>query len=385
MELFKASRQWATRPADERFSSVREMYDACKAYAAQAAEATVQLKELRVEAVNNDVQLIGRNGTPAQLTHWAFGQMAKRIGAPAGYLRELDPELAARCVNAGIQKVSDTYNPNVELLFHQNGSLMLRALTSSKYQRIWNYEVAERLLPMIEEGWQVPPAMPAFEDQPGVRPATEADVLNAASFSRSIQVGDMIAPAGLYASDHDMFAFLVFEKNRIDDGTPEGLARGVFFENGEVGEKSIKRTTFLYRFICKNHIVWGAEKVSELKVRHVGDARKRFQDFAVELKQYADSSASDDEARIKSARRKVIAATKEQVLDAIFKLRIPELSQKMTSDAYDVAEQHVDVDGPPTTVWGMTQGLTRLSQATPHADTRTKLDRAAGKILRIAF
>jgi len=127
--------------------------------------------------------------------------------------------------------------------------LLLRALTSEQYKRIWNWEVVERLLPLQERGWRVPQARPAFPDQPGARPATEADILDDAGFGLSVKVGDMIAPAGLYASAHDMFAFLINEQKRIKDGTEEGLSRGIFFENSEVGDKALRCTTFLYRHV----------------------------------------------------------------------------------------------------------------------------------------
>jgi len=84
-------------------------------------------------------------------------------------------------------------------------------MTSEKYTRIWNWEIADRLNEMVEKGWRVPPARPAMPNQPGTRPATVQDVLDVAGFL-SVNLGDPIAPAGLYASDHDMFAFLVFEK-----------------------------------------------------------------------------------------------------------------------------------------------------------------------------
>jgi hypothetical protein len=44
-----------------------------------------------------------------------------------------------------------------------------------------------------------------------------------------------------------------------------------------------------------------------------------------------------------------------------------------------------DQDGDPNTVWGMVQGVTRYSQSLPHADKRTELDRAAGKLMQIEF
>jgi hypothetical protein len=55
------------------------------------------------------------------------------------------------------------------------------------------------------------------------------------------------------------------------------------------------------------------------------------------------------------------------------------ISRKALEAGYDavVPEQ----DGDPLTAWGIAQGLTRSSQATPYADERMKIDRAAGKLL----
>jgi hypothetical protein len=60
MELFKAHRQWATRPDDERFSSLAELHAACKEYAQSAGEKNVPFSEMRVENLDGDVQLVGR-------------------------------------------------------------------------------------------------------------------------------------------------------------------------------------------------------------------------------------------------------------------------------------------------------------------------------------
>ena len=64
-------------------------------------------------------------------------------------------------------------------------------------------------------------------DDPAARPATEADVLEDrdGGGGLSINISDMIAPAGLYASDRDMFAFLINERGVI-------TSRGII-NNGE--------------------------------------------------------------------------------------------------------------------------------------------------------
>jgi len=118
----------------------------------------------------------------------------------------------------------------------------------------------------------------------------------------------------------------------------------------------------------------------------VGSAdRKAFRSLQVELRRYADRAASDDEALIAKARTFEIAGTKDEVLDKIFRLRVPVLSKARIEAAYDRTDRNYPIDGSPRTAWGMAQGLTRISQETPYADSRTELDRAAGKGLAIAF
>lgn len=82
MELFHANKQWSSRPADQRFTSIQELHDQCKAYYRTAKENKVPVSVIRTEAIDGNVQLVGRAGNPAQLTHWSFGQLSQRIGAP---------------------------------------------------------------------------------------------------------------------------------------------------------------------------------------------------------------------------------------------------------------------------------------------------------------
>jgi hypothetical protein len=204
----------------------------------------------------------------------------------------------------------------------------------------------------------------------------------------AIKVGDPIAAAGLYASDRDMFAFLVNESARIEDGSEGGLARGFFVSNSEVGNASLKVTRFLYRSVCGNHIVWGAENVSEISIRHIGDAGARFgREFVAELRRYSDQSTADDQARISKAKTCILGGTKEEILDKLFGMKRLALSRKALESAYTFAERESAENrtGSPHSAWGFAGGLTRLAQDSTYASERTKLDRAAGKVLEMAF
>jgi hypothetical protein len=389
--LYQASQQWASRPDDQRFWDIPSMLSATRHYRESAREAVAKLSSLAVKAVDGgNLAIVGPTGQPATMTHHAFGQVAAMVGAPAPYLRSMPAAFAAGALNIGMYRADKDKGAN--LLIHANDSLVLRSATSDEYGRIWDCDVCERLQGLTAHGWRVPPARPCREGQAGARPATEADVLtyHGRGFGGSVNVGDMIAPAGLYASDHDMFAFMVNEDRRINDGTPDGMSRGFFISNSEVGNgQALKVKCFCYRHVCGNHIVWDVGEVTELRIVHRGEAAARWDEMAVELRRFADASAAEDEARVQVAQQTVIAAGKDAVLDAIFaKLRGDGVSRRLLDAGYDAAVASREAgDGTidPQTVWGMVQGITAHSQTLPYADQRATVDRAAGKVLAMAF
>lgn len=381
--LLDAHRQWASRPDDERFWTLEEMYEQCRHWRATASEHNfASIGELSVlpDEDTDDIKLCLPNGMQTRMTHWGFSQLCSRVGAPANYLREqLDAETASMCLNHGLRKAKSSAN----VLVHSNGTQVCRSLTTEKYSRIWNAEVLERLMRSKDDGWRVPPARAMDPRTPGARIATAEDILDT---SINVSEGDWIGPAGLYASDHDMFVFMVNEEYRIDDGTDGGLSRGFFISNSEVGAAALKLTKFLYRHVCGNHIVWDAKDVEELRIVHRGRANRRFEhNMRIELRKYANESMDEDRRRITQAKNYEIAADKDAVLDALFGLRVAP-RQKLES-AWELAEYEADLvrDISPRSAWGMAQGLTRLSQQTNYTDERMALDRAAGKVLSMAF
>jgi hypothetical protein len=388
MELFSASNQWATRPDDERFGSLEELLEACRTIEASTGERPIRLQNCEVTALPDDphaVALVGQQGRHARFTHWSFGQLCSTVKAPASYLRTLPPSMVVANLNHGLRSLGDGISER-RALFNMGDNITMRGLVSEKYTRIWDSQIAERMLGLRDNGWRVPPARPAREGQKGTRPATEADVLNDQFGMLSIRVGDLIAPAGLYKSAHDLFIFMINEDKRIDDGSEQGLSRGFFLWNSEVGAKSFGIMEFLLQHVCGNHIVWGASNVRKLTVRHVGSADdKAFRKIRMELTEYADSSANETEANIKRAKTIELGKSKDEVIDAIFKRRINGLSRKLLGAAYDTCEKRTDDFGAPTTLWGMASGITVEAQNTPHADERNVIDVAAGKLLDAAF
>ena len=260
MDLHQASKQWASRPDDERFSNLNEMYKATLEYFMERRTSESPYRDLSVIAGEDDeLYLTGKMGVKAKFTNWSFGQLASKLECPTGYLQRLPATLTAQNLNYGLANKSDLTDAN--LLLKQTGDidLSVRSITSNRYARIWDFEIISKLKENLEfsPGWVVPPARPAHANQKGTRPATQEDLLAYGKFGLSINLGDMIAPAGLYGSDHDCFLFFVNEQNRINDGN-NAVSKGFFLSNSEVGAATFKLMKFYYKSVCGNHIVWDA-------------------------------------------------------------------------------------------------------------------------------
>jgi hypothetical protein len=376
--LTQASSEWANRPADQRYASLQAMHIACIAAANNAQETTADLK--RSEVVVTDKGGLALQ-TPHQgrltMSHWSFGQFCNMIQSSAKYIRSLvkEPERAAHNLNRDIAR-SDRKTAELYI----NGSGKTLSCTSESYARVFNHAIVGELR-KLPDFWKTPPARPCGENVPGARIATEADVVR----SSLIKPGEMIAPAGLYASDEDMFAFMIDDATRIDDGTDGGLSRGFFVANSEVGKRRFDVTMFLYRYVCGNHIVWEAENVKQIRIKHMGrEAETRCLDaIRNDIQNYAKVELGGIEARIKRAKNLVLGNSLEDLSDRVYDLDIG-LTRKAIENAYGLAEANVSMDGSPRTCWGFAQGLTRYSQFTAYADQRETLDQAAAKVLKLA-
>jgi len=357
--LTQANAQWSRRPADERFGSLQDMHNAAMRFRTSATVEEIKANALRLAAEGHNLVLTGPSVQGATMTNWSFSQLCQRASAPSAYLKTLPASIAADCINLGLDReCGDADDRLVQVLLGNNGGgVVARAATSDKYSRIWNSDITARLLELEAAGpWQPAPA--AFD---GSR--------------------------GLYLGDRDMFAFLVDNERRIfERGPGGGLGRGFFVSNSEVGDAAFKIMTFYYEFVCGNHRVWGAQGVAEAKIFHIGhdQSSKAFDMMAVEVKKYAEASAAEDELKVERCQRYVIGAKKEDVLDAIFKLKIGGLTKAVATQAYDLAEQRVDWYGAPNTAWGYAGGLTEIARDLPNASDRYALDCAAAKIMEMA-
>jgi hypothetical protein len=382
-QLMRASRQWASRPNDERFWSVADLERTAVAARAASGERTYELRQLNARPEGEDIVITSPRGE-ARPTNWGFAQLCRVIGAPADYLTGLPAELACQNINFGFAGKAD----KVKLLCQNNqGSATIRAVTSDTYARFWDAEVCELLRPAIAAGWKVPPARPAPDCDPSTcRVATDADIIPGMRGGAQVQVGETIAPSGVYRGDRDSFIFLVNPTQDVDDGNGGGgLFKGLIASNSEVGKASIRIQSFCHEGVCGNHIIWGATDVMELKRKHYGDLRPFLRKLQSWLISWTASDTAKTTAMIAAAKRYVLGQDKEEVEERVKKLGLAALTLKAIRASWDYAEQwEHTAHATPNTAWGFVHGLTRFSQTMPWTDQRFALDLAGGKILNLA-
>lgn len=363
--LTRASNQWASRPDEERFTSLPAMLAASKARRERSLSRVLpnrQLEARPIEGERDGLALMG-NGVPMLPSHWAFGQMAGLVGAPASYLRTLPAPMVADCLNFGLLKQRSVQEVGTLAIMGEDGApAELAAATGPNYGRIWNDTVIEALIKRFGDG-----VTGAFT-VPG-------------EFGKAVEVTK--ANTTLYRSDRDMFVFLADEKNRIElpnrrAGRTGSLARGFFVWNSEVGAASLGIGTFLFDFVCCNRMVWGATDYAEVRLRHTSGAPHRWiEEVAPAIEAYAEASTRSITDALTAAQNKRIGD--EHDVDVFLRKRFT-VGQ---SDAIKLAHL-AEEERPIETIFDAVTGATAYAKRIKHQDARVDLERKAGKLIELA-
>lgn len=357
--LMQASSEWARRPDDQRYMSLDELHQAVLSRRNESWTVTPKASELRMVPKDGSIGVEVFDPTVSDRrvlspSNWAFTQLAGYAKAPASYLRTLPAELSAINLQWGLER-----NPQREdtlVLARSNGHHELRAMTSTSYGRIWDADVVKSVKAVNADGrWQIP----------------------AASYTTT----NPRRATTLYASDRDVFIFLVDPKNAIEvDG--EQLFRGFMAWNSEVGSTVFGLRTFLYRYVCDNRIVWGATEVRELKIRHTGGAPQRFAyEGARYLKTYAEESTARLVAGIRAAQQKDIPSEEKTPESVAQWLRTRGFTQAEAKGAVESAQAE---EGQVRTLWDVVNGVTAYARSVPFADERVNLELRAGQLMEAA-
>ena len=158
----RVSSDWFSRPADERYLSLSELFDAVRGRAERSRTRTVESEKIRVEASRDDVErltlLLPGEEVPLAPTHWSFGQLTTMIGAPSTYLRQLPAPLAAINLQYGLTSHRAELVKTLEV---EDGRVELRAVTGPDYGRIFDHELVAAVQRIAGNGtgdtrWKIP-------------------------------------------------------------------------------------------------------------------------------------------------------------------------------------------------------------------------------------
>ena len=369
----RVSSEWFSRPDDEKFLSLSELYTSVKRRAEHSKTRTMESAAIRVEAHRDDPEqlalVLPDAEAPVAPTHWSFGQLSSLGGAPAAYLRQLPAPLAGINLQYGLTNHRAEQIKTMEVA---NGRTELRAVTGPDYGRIYDHQLVSAVHRIAGDGvgdtrWKVP------------------GVLDWSTGVYNPMVDITKDTTTLYASGRDVFLFLVDDRNPIEagtlpDGSPDLFFRGFYCWNSEVGAKTLGIASFYLRAVCQNRNLWGGESFQEITIRHSKYAADRFtHEAAPALANFADSSPHPFIQGIRSARVRIVARSDEDRTDFLRKRGFSKAETGKIVEAV-LAEE----DRPPESVFDFVQGITAVARSKPQQDARLTMETRAKKLLESA-
>jgi hypothetical protein len=217
----------------------------------------VQTADIRVEAACDNPErlhlVLPKAHECVAPTHRAFGQLASIVGTPASCLRQLSALLAGIKLQYGL---TNHRAEQVKTFETEDGRTELRAVTGPDYGRIHDHELVEAVQRIAgnstgDSRWKVPGVL---DWSTGV-------------YNPDVEISRDTTK--LYASDRDVFLFLVDDHNlieagRLSDGSPDLYIRGFYCWKSEVGAKTLGMASFCLPAVCQNRNLWGVEDFQDI-------------------------------------------------------------------------------------------------------------------------
>lgn len=366
------SRQWISRPADQKFLSL----DALKAKVDDRRDNSIEtiIPTKRIELIapeaptsieqTHDLQIGLPGGSIINPTHWSFAQLCGLGKAPAGHYRELPSQIVADALAYRLR-----YSREIDDVKLYSSRDDLLAATGPDYGRIYDSEVVAAVQQVAGNGigdtrWKVP------------------GMLDWSNMTYDPEHPVTLDTTTLYASDQDVFMFLVDDRNPIEigklkSGEPDLMFRGFYSWNSEVGRTSMGIASFYLRAVCMNRNLWGVEGFEEITIRHSKYAPSRFIEMVrPALESYANGSTGKLIEGVNKAKAAKVASDDEEALAF---LAGRGLSRKLATQVIETGER--EEGDKPRSVWDFAQAITATARTIPNADARIELEGEARKLL----
>jgi len=368
-----ASYQWATRPPDERFVTMEALLAATEARRDRSDEfpnvsiaGNLDVKYVEEGPLAGNLYAVSYGEAPAIFTNWSMSQFNSVVGGPdTRWLRDMPPPVAKFALNASIkyrQRIDG--DTRVKLLAAPPAGdepAVLRAVTGPDYGRIWDADIARTIMLINDGRWVVPGKVAGRGMADGYTEVTKQSTT-------------------LYASDRDMWAFLVDEQHPLQIGDADYF-RGFIVSNSEVGDAKFKLLSFYFNRVCQNRCIWDAIGMAELSFRHSSKAPQRFlEEAAPVLAAYSNASVRGVEAAFAKAKTVTVGQTIKDAEDFLREQGFGQFDSKLIPV---LAERATDVGstGDPTSIYDLVMGATALARELVYADARVDYERRAGGLL----
>jgi hypothetical protein len=364
------TKQWMARPHDQRFLSLDSLRLSVEGRAKRSKELLTPSKSIEllapaVKTVEDTHRMtVGlSNGDEVALTHWSFGQLCSLIRFPASHYRDLPSQLVTDPINYGLRHMR-----SVEALKTYSTEELL-AVTGPDYGRIFDHEVVSAVQQVAGNGvgdtrWKIP------------------GTLDWASMKYDPETPVTLDTTTLYASDRDVFIFLVDDRNPIEvgklpNGDPDLMFRGFYITNSEVGNSALKLCAFYLRAVCCNRIMWGVEGFQEITMRHSKLAPARFvEECRPALQGFADGSETKLIEGVRRAKEAKLATDRDEALAF---LQGRDFSKKKALEILEIGER--EENRPVRTAWDFAQAITAAARNVPNTDDRVEMENISRKIL----
>jgi hypothetical protein len=377
--LTDASDQLFSRPADEHFQDFDSIMTSARHSQATGEEVTVSADSIIVlpgDEGQDRFRLQLKDGLTVDLNHYSLGQLAGGARVPMALLERISSKTGAQVLNESM-RAGEGMTDRKALLEKtgENGDYRLRSLTSDSYHRVWDAEILGEI-----ERWLLPVG---YEP---TRPTINTDAQQ-----NNIMGNDKPA---LFRGDRDSYVFFsVPPKEDANDDGFGGLRSGFMVKNSEVGAGSAYYTECLFRGMCANFLIWGAENVTTRRQVHRGsdnmrrwtlEMRATIQDMSLEIQ-------GDAYAKFAAAAKAAFAGdgspTDKNKAESAQRLqRQFRVTKGIASDAVEAALQPLNQEGRPEKTpdlshWTVANGLTWEAKDTRYAGKLHELGRVGREVI----
>ncbi len=345
--LTRAHDQLYRRAPDERFRTMKDLWNYCYNMKRWSSESWVLPSELSVIPDKDQLRLSAK-GEDLLLNDWSFSQLCSMATVSKRLLNSLTSDTASRVLTEtlpGGNKPLQVYRIRQQI----------RSIHPASYTRLHDVDLLTRVREFAVD----------------FRPAQDATTLDDKD-------GDTTPATGLYAGPEDSFIFMIDPTGWIDiEG--EAFCPGFMLWNSEVGRRTVGIQTFWFQAVCQNHIIWDAVDVTEFKRKHTANVHESLRDITHIIERLVEKRDERRDGFAKVIGKAMKTKLGDDCEDVLKLLQDKGIQKKLGTEALEIAKQK-----GAFTVFSVVDALTQLASKVQNAGDRTAMDIKSSSLLSLA-